>query len=166
MRSARSETAAWAGRLTWYVGLTCTVASCGRASELRYDVVFPSQSAAVSSEEIEIAVFDGTDPSSCMELVEKTRTRQSLPVALAQTRRLKPCELLGDVDALLVTDGLRALLVRTYAKNDLFLLGCSRFASPQIESVSLSLPAGVQAPGPSGCLTLAERCSTTPCPPP
>src|SRR5688572_1164674 len=74
--------AGWTRRLA-VVAVLGGAASCGPAGELRYQVVFPSEAAAVQSDEIEVAAFDGTAPSVCLDLVERARTRQALPTALA-----------------------------------------------------------------------------------
>jgi hypothetical protein len=75
-------------------------------------VTFPSVSAAVATDSLQLEVFDAPDPSTCLDLVEKRKTGQELPPPLLERLPVPTCTFLDNKAAPLeVGYGRRAFLV-------------------------------------------------------
>lgn len=75
-------------------------------------VTFPSVSAAVATDSLQLEVFDAPDSSTCLDLVEKRKTGQELPPPLVERQPVPTCTFVENKAAPLeVGYGRRAFLV-------------------------------------------------------
>jgi hypothetical protein len=86
-------------------------------------VTFPSVSAALATDTLQLEVFDAPEASTCLELVEKRKTGQDLPKPLVERLPIPTCTFVDNKAAPLdVGYGRRAFLVVG--------VGCGRAAGP------------------------------------
>src|SRR5215468_10709526 len=96
-------------------GAVLLAAACSGAHDAdgTYVVEFPSASALLSTESIDVDVFDASsEAASCITLSERVRTDQELPAPVARLARVDPCALSRGAGTLRLAGGDRAILIR------------------------------------------------------
>ncbi len=141
------------------------LAACSSSADASgsYAIEFPSESALLSTETVDVDVFDASaDPSICITLSERVRTNQALPEPLTELPRIDPCVFFAGSGegSLHLSSGSRAILVRANRGGAPYLVGCTRFdAGPGFTTtVTVSLLAGVAAPPAPQCASMEARC--------
>lgn len=142
--------------------LSALTSACGSSADAEgtYVIEFPSSSAVLATESVDVDVYEAADPSLCINLTERARTNQELPDAIARVARIDPCALASGDGSLRVSSGERAILVRANRGGRAYLVGCSRFVAEPgfVANVTVSLLPNVAAPPASTCASMKARC--------
>jgi hypothetical protein len=147
-----------------------------------YQVAFPSTNVAVTTETMQVFVFDATDTTKngtdCLTLITKRRSGGDLPadaLKLFESEPASPCDLLsttvasdkgepltGKKGALATTYGNRSFLVVTRRAGADYFLGCTTRAITSTDTtveVALSpADATISVPA-SMCASLSDKCA-------
>ena len=157
-------------RAASFAGPSCALAACialaGCGSKTDPEptgavtVAFPSVAAAAAADTIELMVFDGADPSTCLDVVEKRRTAQALPKPLLDVPAVATCSF-APGKAVDVGFGKRAFLVIAQRGGQDFMVGCMLQGigdAPVTVTVPLTLVSNTVAVPASTCVQLADHC--------
>lgn len=162
---------AWRGARAAIVPiLASAVAACASETapptpaELR--VQFPSTAAAVSTESLQVLVFDHDATGGCLELVQKRRTNQPLPPALVTAGPTPSCEFFaGAAPNVRVDYGARSVLIIGQRAAQDWLIGCTEAqvgdeggVSPLVQ-VPLTLASRTVSVPATTCTTLGDHCA-------
>jgi len=123
-------------------------------------VAFPSVAAAAANDTIELLVFDASDPSTCLDVVEKRRTGQALPKPLLDVPAVATCSFAPGkpVD---VGFGKRAFLVIGQRGGKDFLVGCMVQGigdAPVTVTIPVTLVSNTVAVPETTCVQLSDHC--------
>lgn len=140
------------------------VGACGSSgSNGTFTVDFPSVAAAVATDYVQVAAFDGTDPSACTTLVVEARSQQTLPSAVAETSPASPCALEnGAVSLSDLKSGAYAFLAIGVRQGQNFVLGCEEAtigSGGATVNIELTLFDNLVSVPATTCQRLSQHCS-------
>ena len=165
MRASRRPFSSWACAAV--VGLTLTACSAKSSgpSTWNYAVNFHSIASAVSTDTLEVSVFDATLPApSCAALVQKRRSKVELPKPLISVPATAVCDLANGQGQMTVVYGTYQVLVVGKRKGQDWLIGCNtqhvtRDEDPGTLQIDLTNFDDSVLVAPTGCQTLSSHCS-------
>lgn len=134
-----------------------------------YTIAFPSTAMAVSTDTVQVLVFDVPKDQSatmCPDLVLKRSSNQDLPPPLIEGPQLSPCDLLDGKGGVTIPYGTRALFAIGRRGGEDFLVGCAIQTVTEnsltvpvdltLVKKTVSLPEGGAA---ASCGRLADHCA-------
>jgi hypothetical protein len=153
-------------RLRWsfLVPAGAVAAACGSSeSNGTFTVDFPSVAAAVATDSVQVAAFDGTDPAACTTLVVEARSQQTLASPVAETPPATPCALEnGAVSLSDLKSGTYAFLAIGVRQGQNFVIGCQEAtvgSSAPAVNIELTLFDNLVSVPATSCQRLSEHCS-------
>jgi hypothetical protein len=100
----------------------------GPPSQGSFTLTFPSTAAAVTTDTVQIFVFevaDGGVSALCPSLIERRRSKQQLPPRLLELPPTSPCDLAAGKQQLNIPYGVRGLLAVGQRGGEDYLIGCA-----------------------------------------
>ncbi len=140
-----------------------TLACSSSSSNGSFTVDFPSVAAAVATDSLQVAAFDGSDPSACTTLVVEERSKQTIPSPIAVTPPASPCALeSGAVSLSGLKSGAYAFLAIGLRQGQNFVIGCQEAtvgsSAPGV-NIELTLFDNLVSVPSSQCQRLSQHCS-------
>jgi hypothetical protein len=155
-------------RLFSILAVIAGAAACGSEksppSEGLYTITFPSTAAAVSTDLVQVYVFDIPDGGAatlCPNLIGLRRTNQPLPPRLVEIPPTTPCDLAAGRQQLTIPYGVRAILAVGQRGGQDYLIGCALESvgdgNAPVEVVLTTFSSAIAIP-PTSCRELSQKC--------
>jgi hypothetical protein len=144
--------------------VACSAKSSG-PSTWSYAVNFHSVASAISTDTLEVSVYDATLPDTgCAVLVQQRRSNAELPKPLVSVPATSLCDLAGGQGQLTVPYGTYQILVVGKHKGQDWLVGCNtqhvtRDEDPGTLQIDLTNFDDSVLVAPTACQTLSAHCS-------
>jgi hypothetical protein len=134
-------------------------------ASIEYEIVFPSTAAAVTTDSVDILVFDATaSGADCLSLITTRQAGAPLPEAptlLMDSGPISTCQLASGSGTLDVSFGPRSLLAVAQANGQDLFTGCAQI-DLEADSTTVIVPiaqAGTATPlPPTACTSLSQKC--------
>lgn len=155
-------------RLVSALAVVLGVAACSSEksppTEGLYTITFPSTAAAVSTDFVQVYVFDIPDggvTTLCPSLIERRRSKQPLPPRIVEIPPTTPCDLAAGRQQLTIPYGVRAILAVGQRGGEDYLIGCALESvgdgDAPVEVVLTTFSSSVSIP-PTNCRELSQKC--------
>jgi hypothetical protein len=136
----------------------------GPPSQGSFTLAFPSTAAAVTTDSVQILVFevpDGGVAGICPSLLERRRSKQQLPPRLFELPPTSPCDLLGGKARLDLAYGVRAILAVGLRAGEDYLIGCAVEPVGDGDApvpITLTTFSSTVTVAPTECQQLSQKC--------